>query len=153
VAREYRFLTNVNFMNKIPITILTFSFLAVIWISWITFNPDQAKSGLVRFVTISELEDVNEDERIRLGGLVKPGSINISPNNQMDCNFSLQQGEHNVDVFFSGIRPDMFKDEAEVIVEGNYLGGKFSADQLQTKCASRYEGDLKDQSAYKYENI
>ena len=47
----------------------------------------------------------------------------------------------------------MFKDEAEVIVEGNYLGGKFSADQLQTKCASRYEGDLKDQSAYKYENI
>ena len=49
-------------MNKIPITILTFSFLAVIWISWITFNPDQAKSGLVRFVTISELEDVNEDE-------------------------------------------------------------------------------------------
>ena len=44
------------------------------------------------------------------------------------------------------------KDEAEVIIEGNYYGGKFSADQLQTKCASRYEGDLKDESSYKYKN-
>ena len=87
-----------------------------------------------------------------MGGLVKSGSINITPHNQLECSFSLQQGEHNVDVFFSGIRPDMFKDEAEVIIEGNYYDGKFSADQLQTKCASRYEGDLKDQSSYKYEN-
>ena len=140
------------FVNKIPITILTISFLAVIWISWITFNPNQEKSGLVRFVSITELDLVKENERIRLGGLVKSGSIIIKPDNQLECNFSLQQGEHNVDVFFSGIRPDMFKDEAEVIIEGNYYGGKFSADQLQTKCASRYEGDLKDQSAYKYKN-
>ena len=141
------------FFSKITITIFTISFLAVIWISWVTFNPNEQKPGLVRFVSISELDIIKENERIRLGGLVKPGSINISPDNQLECNFSLQQGEHNVDVLFSGIRPDMFKDEAEVFIEGNYIRGKFSADQLQTKCASRYEGDLKDQSPYKYKNI
>ena len=141
------------FISKIPITIFTISFLAVIWISWVTFNPNQEKPGLVRFVSINELNYVKADERVKLGGLVKTGSINISPNNQLECIFSLQQGEHNVDVLFSGIRPDMFKDEAEVIIEGKYIGGKFSADQLQTKCASRYEGDLKDQSQYKYKKI
>ena len=141
------------FISKIPITIFTISFLAVIWISWVTFNPNQEKPGLVRFVSINELDYVKEDERVKMGGLVKTGSINISPNNQLECIFSLQQGEHNVDVLFSGIRPDMFKDEAEVIIEGKYIAGKFSADQLQTKCASRYEGDLKDQSPYKYKNI
>ena len=52
-------------------------------------------------------------------------------------------------VNFNGTRPDLFKDEAEVIVEGNYINGVFVADQLQTKCASRYEGELKEDPLYK----
>ena len=79
-----------------------------------------------------------------------------------NCNPETWSEEYNHDLWnyakaagrtFERAMPYICKDEAEVIVEGNYLGGKFSADQLQTKCASRYEGDLKDQSAYKYENI
>jgi cytochrome c-type biogenesis protein CcmE len=37
----------------------------------------------------------------------------------------------------------MFKDGSEVIVEGIYDGERFFADNLMTKCASRYEGDLR----------
>ena len=37
----------------------------------------------------------------------------------------------------------MFKDGSEVIVEGFYDGQTFYADNLMTKCASRYEGDLR----------
>ena len=47
----------------------------------------------------------------------------------------------------------MFKDKAEVIVEGNYVDGIFIADQLQTKCASRYEGELKEETSYQTQSI
>ena len=46
-----------------------------------------------------------------------------------------------------------FKDGAEVIVTGQYLDGIFYADELQTKCASRYEGDLREESNYKLSEI
>ena len=140
-------------IGKISITIFVLTFLSFIWISWVTFNPNNDKSGLVRFVSIPELDIIKIDERVRLGGLVKSGSISVSSYNQLECSFSLQQGEHNVNVFFSGIRPDMFKDEAEVIIEGNYNNGEFLADQLQTKCASRYEADLDNEASYQYKNI
>ena len=56
-------------------------------------------------------------------------------------------------VNYSKTRPDLFKDGAEVIVTGEYRNGIFVADELQTKCASRYEGDLREESNYKLEEL
>ena len=58
----------------------------------------------------------------------------------------MEQGEDDLPVHYYGTRPDLFKDEIEVIIQGTYNGDIFVADQLQTKCASRYEGDLRDES-------
>ena len=44
----------------------------------------------------------------------------------------------------------MFKDGADVIVEGTYTqAGVFEADNLMAKCASRYEADVTDMEAMK----
>ena len=48
---------------------------------------------------------------------------------------------------------DGIRDGAEVIVTGEYRNGIFVADELQTKCASRYEGDLREESNYKLEEL
>ena len=56
-------------------------------------------------------------------------------------------------VKYDRTRPDLFKDGAEVIVTGQYLNGIFYADELQTKCASRYEGDLRDENSYNLTEI
>jgi cytochrome c-type biogenesis protein CcmE len=45
-----------------------------------------------------------------------------------------------------GSRPDLFKAGIEVIVEGRLNGDIFVADIVQTKCASRYEGDLREET-------
>ncbi|GIT10181.1 MAG: hypothetical protein CM1200mP31_3500 [Candidatus Neomarinimicrobiota bacterium] len=37
----------------------------------------------------------------------------------------------------------MFKDDAEVVVAGKFDNNLIMATELQTKSASRYEGDLK----------
>ena len=39
------------------------------------------------------------------------------------------------------------------IIPGEYIDGTFYADELQTKCASRYEGDLRNEANYKLEEL
>ncbi len=133
---------------KLYITIISLFFLSIIWVLYITLGPEKSESGMVRFLSLEKIHTVSEIERIRLGGLVKAGSINVSKLNQLECDFELNQGKNSIVVNFYGTRPDLFKDEAEVIVEGNFVNGIFRADQLQTKCASRYEGELKEESSY-----
>ena len=47
----------------------------------------------------------------------------------------------------------MFKDDAEVIVEGRLQGDLFVANNLMTKCASRYEVDLTEPGIEAYMEI
>ena len=134
---------------KFYFTLISLFILSTLWIIYLTFSPKKSEVGLTRFLSIEQIHTVKAAERIRLGGLVKSGSIKISRTNQLECVFEINQGEESILVNFNGTRPDLFKDEAEVIVEGNYINGVFVADQLQTKCASRYEGELKEDSSYK----
>lgn len=54
--------------------------------------------------------------------------------------FTMQGKPHNVSVSFRGVVPDGLKEGAEVIVEGKSDGmGRFQADVLMTKCASKYD--------------
>ena len=104
-------------------------------------------------LTQNYLIDENISKRTKLGGLVKNGSIEISEINQLECVFILKEGDTELAVNYNKTRPDLFKDGAEVIVTGEYLNGIFYADELQTKCASRYEGDLRNESNYNLEEI
>ena len=124
----------------------------VFWIWWASTNP-ASEQALVKFLSVQQLFAEEQAERIRLGGLVADESIKLDENNYMSCNFDLQEGEAILRVHFVGVRPDLFKNGAEVIVEGIYMNGVFDADILQTKCASRYEGDLRDADSYNLEEV
>jgi cytochrome c-type biogenesis protein CcmE len=45
----------------------------------------------------------------------------------------------SVPVDFTGIKPDMFADGRDVIVEGKYTSGVLQANQVLTSCPSKYE--------------
>ena len=124
----------------------------IFWISYVSMNPADEKA-MATFVSVDELISENINHRTKLGGLVKNGSISISETNHLDCTFVLKEGHTEIAVKFGRTRPDLFKDGAEVIVTGQYLEGVFYADELQTKCASRYEGDLRDESSYNLNEI
>jgi cytochrome c-type biogenesis protein CcmE len=124
----------------------------VFWIWWASTNP-ASEQALVKFLSVQQLFAEEQAERIRLGGLVADESIKLDENNYMSCKFDLQEGEAILRVHFVGVRPDLFKNGAEVIVEGIYMNGVFEADILQTKCASRYEGDLRDADSYNLEEV
>tara|TARA_X000001036_G_scaffold117114_1_gene110531 strand:+ start:205 stop:633 length:429 start_codon:yes stop_codon:yes gene_type:complete len=122
------------------------------WIGWVSLNPSD-KKAMAQFVSVEKLVNDEISSRTKLGGIVKKGSIQISKSNQLDCVFVLKEGSAELAVNYSKTRPDLFKDGAEVIVTGEYRNGIFIADELQTKCASRYEGDLREESNYKLEEL
>lgn len=131
-------------MNKVTISI---SIVFVIVVSWIFFltNFKQDSSLTVRYYSVGELSDISSQiDKVKVGGYIKPNSIIISEDDQLDASFFVYQNNDSVKVSYYGIRPDLFKDDAEVVVSGSYNNSQISATELQTKCASRYEGDLKN---------
>ncbi len=115
--------------------------VAVIAIGWITVGTGTEE---VPYVSIDELvqkQGTWTQDRFRMGGLVEEGSIVYSEDN-LRVDFVLYQDENRMNVSYKGLPPDMFTDGAEVIIEGEYRDQVFAADNLMTKCASRYEEDL-----------
>ena len=138
--------------NKIFTLIAGTLSVILFWIGWVSLNPSD-KKAMARFISVENLVNNEISTRTKLGGIVKNGSIQISQSNQLDCFFVLKEGSAELSVNYSKTRPDLFKDGAEVIVTGEYRDGIFVADELQTKCASRYEGDLREETNYKLEEL
>lgn len=139
--------------RKFSIVIFGISCVIIFWVYWVSAGKIGNQSGLIQFFSIAELKAHPVSEKIKLGGLVQEGSIILSEKNKLNVEFVLKEGENNLPIHYSGIRPDLFKDKAEVIVTGNYVQGVFLAENLQTKCASRYEGDLRSESSYNLKEL
>lgn len=114
---------------------------AVVTMGWIVIGTGPEE---VPYVSIEELHDGEGQwvqTRFRLGGLVEEGSISYS-DDRLNVDFIITQDQDQLPVRYRGLTPDMFSEGAEVIIEGQLEGEVFIADNLMTKCASRYEVDL-----------
>lgn len=121
--------------------------LVISWTIYLT-QYDERNLSSVKYFTVSELSDnVSPINKMKLGGRILPESIKINPDNLLEVSFYVYDAENTVLVEYNGIRPDLFKDDAEVVVTGSYSDNRIIAEDLQTKCASRYEGDLKNKSS------
>jgi len=116
----------------IAIIVITLSSLA--WIG--------AKESKTYYHTVAELPTLNSTEmrqRIRVGGDVAAGSIQHMPGR---VDFTLKEADKTLHVSYVGSDPlpDTFKDGAQALVEGRAMpDGRFVAEQVQSKCASKYE--------------
>ncbi len=131
-------------MNKVYTSLILVFGLVVLWTVYLT-NVKEDQNLTVRYYTIKELSMEDKSiAKVKVGGLVKPNSIDINQSNRLEVSFYVYQGEDSLKVYYNGTRPDLFKDDAEVVVSGKFDNNLIKATELQTKCASRYEGDLKN---------
>ncbi|HVN08217.1 MAG TPA: cytochrome c maturation protein CcmE [Patescibacteria group bacterium] len=92
--------------------------------------------------TISELDGLHGaslHQRMRVSGNVQAGSIQHLPGR---IDFVLEEQGRSLPVSYVGSDPlpDTFKDGAQALVEGHRMpDGRFVAEQVQAKCASKYE--------------
>ena len=75
--------------------------------------------------------------RIRLGGLVKEGSVLKGENLQV--NFAVTDGKNTIQVAYQGLLPDLFREGQGVVTEGTLdPAGTFKADNVLAKHDEKY---------------
>ncbi len=78
------------------------------------------------------------DKAVRLGGMVAPGSVRRAADG-VTIHFTVTDGRATVPVRFTGIVPDLFRENSGVVAEGRFVrGGGFVADNLLAKHDERY---------------
>jgi cytochrome c-type biogenesis protein CcmE len=89
-----------------------------------------------------------EGKRLQLHGFVVPGSILVR-RDSLEYKFKVQNKGSIVDASYTGVVPDTFKDEAEVVLKGrlNADGFHTEANGVMAKCPSKYDPNRKSTSA------
>jgi cytochrome c-type biogenesis protein CcmE len=97
------------------------------------------KDSIVFFNSPTDVveKQVAAGTRIRLGGLVKPGSLTRGAN--FAVRFAVTDGNKEIPVAYSGALPDLFREGQGVIAEGAIDGaGVFEADTILAKHDEKY---------------
>ncbi|MBC7236198.1 MAG: cytochrome c maturation protein CcmE [Chloroflexi bacterium] len=104
-----------------------------------------ARGSTAYYLTVAELKAQGATGRqVRVAGYVIGESIVWSAQD-LRLEFDLQDDSGTLPVIYIGARPDMFRDGAEVVVEGRYNEqGVFEAGNMLLKCPSKYEEAAKD---------
>jgi cytochrome c-type biogenesis protein CcmE len=125
---------NVKAKFGIGIGIIVISLSALAWMG--------AKESKTYYHTIAELPTLSsaaQHQRLRVGGDVAAGSIQHLAGR---VDFVLSAEGKSLPVSYVGADPlpDTFKDGVQCLVEGHAMpDGRFVAEQVQAKCASKYE--------------
>ena len=76
-------------------------------------------------------------QRIRLGGLVKPGTL--TRGEELNVRFEVTDGKSAIAVAYKGILPDLFREGQGVVTEGSLdQAGLFRADNVLAKHDETY---------------
>lgn len=93
-----------------------------------------------------------EFQRFRLGGMVKAGSVRRS-SDSLDVDFTVVDDTAEVPVRYTGILPDLFRDNQSVIATGRMEGEHFAAQEVLAKHDETYmPKELKDAMAKAHAN-
>jgi cytochrome c-type biogenesis protein CcmE len=79
-----------------------------------------------------------EGKKLQVHGYVVPGSIGRK-RDALDYQFDLQRNGQVVRAYYTGVTPDTFKDDAEVVLTGQLTANGFLATEMTAKCPSKYD--------------
>jgi len=99
----------------------------------------EMRSSIVFFQSPTEVVEhrLAPGTRIRIGGLVKAGSVERGDN--LRVRFEVTDGKHDIPVRYQGIVPDLFREGQGVVAEGKLeSGGALEADIVLAKHDERY---------------
>lgn len=102
----------------------------------------KSDGGFAYYVTVKEFNEKGRPKgHFRVNGKVAPGTIErLANGRRVTFTIKDKDGGATLPVDYSGIIPDTFVDDADVVVEGlKKSDGVFEATTLLAKCPSKYE--------------
>lgn len=95
------------------------------------------RDSLVFFFSPSELlaKPPSPEKKVRVGGLVENGSLKEIAGTY---HFTVTDGEKSVDVTYTGLMPNLFREGQGVVAEGSWGGASFDAKTIMAKHDENY---------------
>ena len=92
--------------------------------------------NIIYFYSPSEVNQSEAATLLRVGGLVKDGSLKID--NDLGIKFIIEDNIAEVSVIYNGILPDLFREGQGVIAEGIFIDNFFIANEIVAKHDENY---------------
>ena len=125
--------------KKVRSRIVVLTFLLALAIAVVYGVLKSLEENVVYFFSPTELynkEDISFNKKIRVGGLVKEGSIT---NDQTSVNFIVTDLNNEIIVSYKGSLPNLFSEGKGVVAEGKLKDKKyFIADKILAKHDENY---------------
>jgi len=127
-------MTHRNIKIGATLAVLALAFAGLLW--------STLSEGTEYFKHVDEVmanRQAWEGKPLQLHGYVVPGSILQKPNT-LEYRFKVQNNGAVIDAAYTGVVPDTFKDEAEVVLRGKLTPNGFQTDKngVVAKCPSKY---------------
>jgi cytochrome c-type biogenesis protein CcmE len=114
--------------------------IVVLVIGCLIFTSIQGSTA--PYLTVTELRSKGPsvyERSVRVAGVIQGKSIDWNAQDLI-LKFEIADKGGSLPVIYKGLRPDMFQDGAQAVVEGRYTTeGTFEAHNLVLKCPSKYE--------------
>ena len=127
------------FTKRVKSRIFFLSFFLFIAVLIVFFILKSLEDNVVYFLSPTEIHnksDISFNKKIRVGGLVKNGSINRQAN---AVNFIITDLENEIIVSYNGLLPNLFSEGKGVVAEGKLNDKKyFIADKILAKHDENY---------------
>ena len=124
--------------KKVKLRIIFLSLIFLISLLTIFFVLKSLEENVVYFKSPTDIKEITEisDKKIRVGGMVKKGSVVLSPDK---INFIITDFKNEINVSYSGAVPNLFAEEKGVVAEG-FLKDRnfFSATKILAKHDENY---------------
>ena len=124
--------------RKVKLRFLFVTLILVTLILTVFLVLKSLKENVVYFQSPTEIKSLTElkNIKIRVGGMVKKGSIEINSN---EVNFVITDYKNEISVSYSGAIPNLFAEDKGVVAEG-FLKDKnfFSATKILAKHDENY---------------
>ncbi len=110
--------------KKVKLRIIFLSLIFLISLLTVFFILKSLEENVVYFKSPTDIKEITEisDKKIRVGGMVKKGSVVLSPDK---INFIITDFKNEVNVVYSGAVPNLFAEEKGVVAEGTLRDRNF----------------------------
>ena len=112
--------------SKIKNRLTIFSILFVLLAVFVIFSLKVLEDSVLYFFSPTDIKnktDINFNKKIRIGGMVKEGSI---LSDQTDIKFIVTDFKNEIIVSYNGTVPNLFSEGKGVIAEGKLKDKKFT---------------------------
>lgn len=106
----------------------------------VAFTLRAFQENMMFYIEISDVVEGNvpDNRNFRVGGLVVPNSI-VRESGELEVKFTVTDTQNTLDIFYSGILPDLFREGQGVIAHGTLNEeGQFMADTVLAKHDENY---------------